>query len=223
MERAASFTAIGVGGNDRFNADAFMLPGSTESIGSSGDDSTMRTSGKKDRGSFTIRRGTISTSAVNIFPVVIATSSKDVSIHTANVIPLTKAWVRPSRCWVGWVGRIGNPSLSFSLSQHVLLFFHATDCQSVIRPSPASEEADGRPRCELFRLRLVAHAFRTLGIAEIESGGRRIAWAEALADELIRRQRDDGTWSNRFTQREEANRRRYAVILRSGELLRMGF
>jgi hypothetical protein len=49
----------------------------------------------------------------------------------------------------------------------------------------------------------VAHAFRALGIAEIESDGRRIAWAEALADELIRRQRDDGTWSNRFTASKE--------------------
>jgi hypothetical protein len=49
----------------------------------------------------------------------------------------------------------------------------------------------------------LAHAFRALGIAEIESGGRRVAWAEALASELIRRQRDDGTWSNRFTASKE--------------------
>jgi hypothetical protein len=49
----------------------------------------------------------------------------------------------------------------------------------------------------------VAHAFRALGIAEIESGGRRVAWAEVLATELIRRQRDDGTWTNRFTASKE--------------------
>jgi hypothetical protein len=48
-----------------------------------------------------------------------------------------------------------------------------------------------------------AHAFRALGIAEIESDGRKVAWAEALASELIRRQRDDGTWSNRFTASKE--------------------
>ncbi len=49
----------------------------------------------------------------------------------------------------------------------------------------------------------VAHAFRALGFAESPSDGRRIAWAEALAGELIRRQRDDGTWSNRFTASKE--------------------
>lgn len=48
-----------------------------------------------------------------------------------------------------------------------------------------------------------AHAFRALGLAEIESDGRKIAWAEALADELVRRQRADGTWSNRFTASKE--------------------
>src|SRR5262249_20896450 len=49
----------------------------------------------------------------------------------------------------------------------------------------------------------VAHAFRALGIAEIETDGRRVAWAEALASELIHRQRDDGTWSTRFTASKE--------------------
>jgi hypothetical protein len=49
----------------------------------------------------------------------------------------------------------------------------------------------------------VAHAFRALGIVEIETDGRRVAWAEALAGELIRRQRGDGTWSNRFTASKE--------------------
>jgi squalene-hopene/tetraprenyl-beta-curcumene cyclase len=49
----------------------------------------------------------------------------------------------------------------------------------------------------------VAHAFRALGVAEIQSNGQRIAWAEALASELIRRQRNDGTWSNRFTASKE--------------------
>jgi squalene-hopene/tetraprenyl-beta-curcumene cyclase len=49
----------------------------------------------------------------------------------------------------------------------------------------------------------VAHAFRALGIAEIESDGRKVSWAQALADELIRRQNDNGTWSNRFTASKE--------------------
>ncbi|MGP0062947.1 MAG: hypothetical protein ACLQGP_05000, partial [Isosphaeraceae bacterium] len=49
----------------------------------------------------------------------------------------------------------------------------------------------------------VAHAFRALGIAEIRVDGQRVAWAESLARELIRRQRDDGTWTNRFTASKE--------------------
>src|SRR5262249_2991744 len=49
----------------------------------------------------------------------------------------------------------------------------------------------------------VAHTFRALGIAEIDSDGRKLAWAEALASELIRRQRDDGTWVNPFTASKE--------------------
>jgi squalene-hopene/tetraprenyl-beta-curcumene cyclase len=49
----------------------------------------------------------------------------------------------------------------------------------------------------------VAHAFRALGIAEIELDGRKVSWAQALADELVRRQNDDGTWSNRFTASKE--------------------
>jgi squalene-hopene/tetraprenyl-beta-curcumene cyclase len=48
-----------------------------------------------------------------------------------------------------------------------------------------------------------AHAFRALGIAEIESDDRRIAWTDVLSRELIRRQRDDGTWINRYTASKE--------------------
>jgi hypothetical protein len=49
----------------------------------------------------------------------------------------------------------------------------------------------------------VAHAFRSLGITEIHSQGQSIAWAEALAHGLIRRQREDGSWINRFTASKE--------------------
>ena len=49
----------------------------------------------------------------------------------------------------------------------------------------------------------VAHAFRALGVAEIQSDGRGIAWAEALSRELIRRQHEDGTWTNRYTASKE--------------------
>jgi hypothetical protein len=49
----------------------------------------------------------------------------------------------------------------------------------------------------------VAHAFRSLGMKEIHSQGRSVAWADALSRELIRRQRGDGTWANRFTASKE--------------------
>jgi squalene-hopene/tetraprenyl-beta-curcumene cyclase len=49
----------------------------------------------------------------------------------------------------------------------------------------------------------VAHAFRSLGIKEIHSQGQRVAWADALSRELIRRQREGGTWINRFTASKE--------------------
>ena len=49
----------------------------------------------------------------------------------------------------------------------------------------------------------VAHAFRSLGITEVHSQGQSVAWADALARELIRRQRNDGTWINRFTASKE--------------------
>ncbi len=49
----------------------------------------------------------------------------------------------------------------------------------------------------------IAHAFRSLGIMEIHSQGQRVAWAEALSQELIRRQRGNGTWANRFTASKE--------------------
>ena len=49
----------------------------------------------------------------------------------------------------------------------------------------------------------VAHALRALGGRMQEGEGRETAWAAALSRELIRRQRADGTWSNRFTASKE--------------------
>jgi squalene-hopene/tetraprenyl-beta-curcumene cyclase len=49
----------------------------------------------------------------------------------------------------------------------------------------------------------LAHAFRALGGRMEEGVGRETAWAEMLARELIRRQRADGTWSNRLTASKE--------------------
>jgi hypothetical protein len=49
----------------------------------------------------------------------------------------------------------------------------------------------------------VAHAFSRLGITQIETKNGSLDWANALADELIRRQRKDGSWHNRFSDAKE--------------------
>ncbi len=77
--------------------------------------------------------------------------------------------------------------------------FSATSNPGTFEPARAAD----RDATYFYYAWSVAHAFRALGIAEIESEGRKVAWAEALSDELIRRQHDDGTWSNRFTASKE--------------------
>jgi squalene-hopene/tetraprenyl-beta-curcumene cyclase len=49
----------------------------------------------------------------------------------------------------------------------------------------------------------VAHSFTRLGVKEIETEQGKIQWAPILAAELIRLQRPDGTWTNRFTDAKE--------------------
>jgi hypothetical protein len=49
----------------------------------------------------------------------------------------------------------------------------------------------------------VAHAFMALDLREIETSRGKMKWAEALAEELIRRQRPEGSWHNRFTDAKE--------------------
>jgi squalene-hopene/tetraprenyl-beta-curcumene cyclase len=49
----------------------------------------------------------------------------------------------------------------------------------------------------------LAHAFRSLGVVRIERDGRTIDWAGELSHALIGRQREDGTWINRFSASKE--------------------
>jgi hypothetical protein len=49
----------------------------------------------------------------------------------------------------------------------------------------------------------LAHAFRALGIETISTESGPVSWPNALATELIRRQRNDGTWSNRYSAAKE--------------------
>ena len=49
----------------------------------------------------------------------------------------------------------------------------------------------------------VAHAFLALHIREIDTADGKVRWAEPLARELIRRQKPDGSWTNRYTDAKE--------------------
>lgn len=48
-----------------------------------------------------------------------------------------------------------------------------------------------------------AHAFRALGLRRWEGPDGSVDWTEALASELLRRQRPDGSWTNGFTMVKE--------------------
>ena len=49
----------------------------------------------------------------------------------------------------------------------------------------------------------VTHAFARLRVTEIETADGHVRWAEAIVDELVSRQRPDGSWSNPFTDAKE--------------------
>ncbi len=85
-------TELGNGGSDQLSADVFMIAGSTGSVGSSTNESEIKGSGK-DHLSFTIERGTDTTTTTNIFAQVIGTTKKDKVVHTANVFVKTKGTV----------------------------------------------------------------------------------------------------------------------------------
>ncbi|MBW1809392.1 MAG: hypothetical protein JRJ87_14450 [Deltaproteobacteria bacterium] len=49
----------------------------------------------------------------------------------------------------------------------------------------------------------IAHALTRLGIVELETRQGKIKWAELMADELVKRQKSNGSWVNRFTDAKE--------------------
>ena len=49
----------------------------------------------------------------------------------------------------------------------------------------------------------VAHAFLAVRATHIEGPRGRVDWAAELADELVRRQKPDGSWTNRYTDAKE--------------------
>ena len=49
----------------------------------------------------------------------------------------------------------------------------------------------------------ISHALTRLGLVEVETRNGRVKWAEVLADELINRQKPDGSWVNSYTDAKE--------------------
>jgi squalene-hopene/tetraprenyl-beta-curcumene cyclase len=49
----------------------------------------------------------------------------------------------------------------------------------------------------------MAHSFMALDVREINTSRGKVKWAEALAEEVMHRQRPDGSWRNRFTDAKE--------------------
>jgi squalene-hopene/tetraprenyl-beta-curcumene cyclase len=77
--------------------------------------------------------------------------------------------------------------------------FSATTNPGVFEPARAAD----RDATYFYYAWSLSHAFRALGGRMQEGEGTGTAWAEFLARELIRRQRGDGTWVNRFTASKE--------------------
>jgi squalene-hopene/tetraprenyl-beta-curcumene cyclase len=49
----------------------------------------------------------------------------------------------------------------------------------------------------------LSHAFRSMGVRTFDLDGRKVDWAAEMAAELLRRQRRDGTWSDRYSASKE--------------------
>jgi hypothetical protein len=54
-----------------------------------------------------------------------------------------------------------------------------------------------------YYCRSVAMTFERLKLREVATPAGKVRWAEVLAEELIRRQRPDGAWVNRYTDTKE--------------------
>src|SRR5262249_16749014 len=58
------------------------------------------------------------------------------------------------------------------------------------------ERESARQAVYFYYCHSLALAFQAAGVRKFEQNGRRVHWAEELADELIRRQKSDGSWIN---------------------------
>ena len=62
--------------------------------------------------------------------------------------------------------------------------------------SYARERLGDRSALYFYYCYSVSQAFRMLGLQEVQAAAGKVLWAEALADELLKRQRSDGSWIN---------------------------
>jgi squalene-hopene/tetraprenyl-beta-curcumene cyclase len=60
-----------------------------------------------------------------------------------------------------------------------------------------------RDATDYYYCRSVAMTFERLKLREVATPAGKVRWAEALVEELIRRQRPDGAWVNRYTDTKE--------------------
>jgi squalene-hopene/tetraprenyl-beta-curcumene cyclase len=66
----------------------------------------------------------------------------------------------------------------------------------------AGREA-GRDAVYFYYCQSLAHALGGLGLKEIDTPAGKARWAEALVEELLKRQRDDGSWANDLLPQRE--------------------
>lgn len=75
-----------------------------------------------------------------------------------------------------------------------------------VRHNPGTFTADRevlRDATYYYWVWAVAHAFGGLNIREIQTPAGKVRWAEVLSEELLSRQRPDGSWVNRYTDAKE--------------------
>jgi squalene-hopene/tetraprenyl-beta-curcumene cyclase len=60
----------------------------------------------------------------------------------------------------------------------------------------ATERLGDRPALYFYYCSSFAQAWHALHVQEVQTPAGRVVWAEALADELMKRQRADGSWLN---------------------------
>jgi squalene-hopene/tetraprenyl-beta-curcumene cyclase len=67
----------------------------------------------------------------------------------------------------------------------------------------AAERAAARDSVYYYYCRSLARALDGLGVKELDTPAGKVRWAEVLAEELLKRQREDGSWANEALAQKE--------------------